>query len=57
MTLQTMVQPAEVTESPSTEDEYWAAYERDVMPRELLALCAVGVSIGTGIVAAVAAFL
>ena len=46
-----------MAQTSSPDDEYWATYERGVMPRELLALCAVGISIGTGIVVAVTAFL
>ncbi len=57
MMLQTVDRPVEMAQTSSPDDEYWATYERGAMPRELLALCAVGISIGTGIVVAVTAFL
>jgi hypothetical protein len=52
-----MDRTAEAAQTPSASDDYWASYERRVMPRELLALGAVGITMSTGIAVAIATFL
>ncbi|WP_181062741.1 hypothetical protein [Pseudoclavibacter sp. RFBG4] len=56
MTSETIDRTAAVAPTPPAPEDYWASYERRVMPRELLALGAVGITMSIGIAVAVAAF-
>lgn len=56
MTSQVTDRTAGVAQISPTSEDYWDSYERRVMPGELLALGAVGITMSIGIAVAIAAF-
>ena len=49
--------PSEKSSQRSTSDRYWDAYQRRTLPKEFLALCAIGAMLSVGFIAAVSTFL
>ena len=41
----------------SSSDTYWDSYQQRTLPKEFLALCAIGATLSVGFLAAVSAFL
>ncbi|WP_424466805.1 hypothetical protein [Pseudoclavibacter helvolus] len=57
MTSATSTPSTEKSVKPSTSDRYWDAYQQRTLPKELLALCAIGATLSVGFIAAVSTFL
>ncbi|MBB2959080.1 hypothetical protein ACFPRL_13835 [Pseudoclavibacter helvolus] len=49
--------PSEKSSQRSTSDRYWDAYQRSTLPKEFLALCAIGAMLSVGFIATVSTFL
>ncbi|MGO2750482.1 MAG: hypothetical protein ACTIA6_10570 [Pseudoclavibacter sp.] len=57
MTSATPTTSPEKSTTLSTSDRYWDSYQRRTLPKEFLALCAIGATLSVGFIAAVSTFL
>lgn len=57
MTSATPATAPEKSTKLTTSDRYWDAYQRRTLPKEFLALCAIGATLSVGFIAAVSSFL
>lgn len=57
MTSATPTTSTEKSTKLSTSDRYWDSYQRRTLPKEFLALCAIGATLSVGFIAAVSTFL
>ncbi|WP_181026882.1 hypothetical protein [Pseudoclavibacter sp. RFBB5] len=57
MTSATPTTTTEKSTALSSSDTYWDSYQQRTLPKEFLALCAIGATLSVGFLAAVSAFL
>ncbi|NYF14783.1 hypothetical protein HDC34_003118 [Pseudoclavibacter sp. JAI123] len=57
MTSATPTTTPEKSTALSSSDTYWDSYKQRTLPKEFLALCAIGATLSVGFLAAVSAFL
>lgn len=57
MTSVTPTSLPEKSSALSSSDTYWDSYQQRTLPKEFLAICAIGATLSVGFLAAVSAFL
>lgn len=57
MTSATPTTTPEKSTALSSSDTYWDSYQQRTLPKEFLALCAIGATLSVGFLAAVSTFL